>query len=163
MAIFSVFFFFILDHSEFLLAGHLLAVLLSHLFCFSIFPSVRLTMVPNRKKKHRKSSCLMIHILTSSGVSERASEWAQRSAQAKRAVRSKWTSERHEWTRGQTSEWPSTPICILGYSGPQCVFPSVRLFCLFSHFIEFRWSRLFIPWRCGERRVFIGRGNGRDG
>ena len=29
-------------------------------------------------------------------------------------------SGRCEQTSKRTSEWPSTPICILGYSGPQC-------------------------------------------
>ena len=56
------------------------------------------------------------------------SEWAQRRARAKRAVRSKRTSERCERTSERTSEWPSTSGCILGCSGPQCVdfmtFPS---------------------------------------
>ena len=29
---------------------------------------------------------------------------------------SEWCEQTSEWT----SEWPSTPICILGYSGPLC-------------------------------------------
>ena len=41
-------------------------------------------------------------------MSERASECAQRSARAKRAVRSKRMSERCERTSERTSEWPST-------------------------------------------------------
>ena len=40
-------------------------------------------------------------------VSERASKWAQRSARAKRAVRSKRMSERCERTSERRSEWPS--------------------------------------------------------
>ena len=47
---------------------------------------------------------------------ERASERV--SAQAKQVVRSKRTSERCERTSERTSEWPSTLVCISGYSGP---------------------------------------------
>ena len=51
----------------------------------------------------------------SSGASERASErtneWAQRSAQAKQAVRWKRMSVRCEWTSERTSEWPRT-LCV---------------------------------------------------
>ena len=74
------------------------------------------------EKKHRINSHLIDHCPKSSGVSqvsERASEWAKRSARAKQEGRNKQTSEQCEWTSKQTSEWPSTPICILGYSGPQ--------------------------------------------
>ena len=45
-------------------------------------------------------------------VSERAIEWAQRSVRAKRAVRSKRTSERCERTSEQRSEWPITNVSI---------------------------------------------------
>ena len=44
-------------------------------------------------------------------VSERAKEWAQQSAQAKRAVRSKRMSEQCEQTSKRRSEWPST-LCV---------------------------------------------------
>ena len=58
------------------------------------------TMVEN-VKKHRQISHLIIHFPTSEGVSEvseRANEWAQQRARAKRAVRSKQTSEYfNEW------------------------------------------------------------------
>ena len=54
-----------------------------------------------------------------SEVSEQANEWAQRSVQAKQAVRSKQTSERCERMSKRTSEWPSTYIWVLGGSGPQ--------------------------------------------
>ena len=54
-----------------------------------------------------------------SEVSERANDGAQRRARAKRAVRSKRTSERCERMSEWTSEWPSTPICILGCFRPQ--------------------------------------------
>ena len=61
----------------------------------------------------------------SEGVSEWASEWvsewAQRSARAKQIVQSKQTSERGECMSERTSERPSTPICILDYSGPQLI------------------------------------------
>ena len=53
-------------------------------------------------------------------VSERGNKGAQRSAWANWAGRSKWTSERCERAREQTSERPSTSVCILGCSGPQC-------------------------------------------
>ena len=59
-----------------------------------------------------------------SKVSERANKSAQRRAQSKRVGWSKQTSERCERTSEGNSEWPSTPICILGYSGPQCIGPS---------------------------------------
>jgi len=78
------------------------------------------TMVENRKK-HRQNRYSIIHCPTSEGVSEvseRANEWAQRRARAKRAVRSKQTSERCERTSKRTSEWPSTSICILGCYRP---------------------------------------------
>ena len=81
-----------------------------------------ITMVQNRKK-HRINSHLIIHFPTSEGVSkvsERANEWAQRSARAKRVGRSKQTNERYERTSERTSEWPSTYIWVLGWSGPKC-------------------------------------------
>ena len=65
----------------------------------------------------------MSHCPTSewvSELSERAKKWAQRSARSKWVVWSKWTSERCELTSNQTSEWPSTTVCILDCSGPQC-------------------------------------------
>ena len=55
-----------------------------------------------------------------SKVSEWAKQWAQRSTWVKWAVRSKRMSERCERTSERTSEWPSTSVFILGYSGPQC-------------------------------------------
>ena len=76
-----------------------------------------------RRKKHWMNSHLIIHCPTSEGVSEvseRANKWAQRRARAKRAVRSKWTSERCERTSERTSEWPSTTVCIFGCYRPQC-------------------------------------------
>ena len=76
----------------------------------------RSTMVKNRKK-HRQNSHPIIHCPTSEGVSEvseRANEWAQRRARAKRAVWSKRTSERCERKSKWTSKWPSTTVCILG-------------------------------------------------
>ena len=72
-----------------------------------------------------------IHFPTSEGVSEvseRANVWAQQRARVKRAVRSKWTSERRERTSKWTREWPSTPICILGWSGPQRNHENMVLF-----------------------------------
>ena len=79
-----------------------------------------LTMVENRKK-HRQNSQLIILFPTSEGaseVSEQANEWVQRRARAKRAVRSKETSERCERMSERTSEWPSTSVCILGCFRP---------------------------------------------
>ena len=64
-----------------------------------------------------------IHFPTSEGVSEvseRANEWAQQRARAKRAVRSKRTSERCEGTSERTSEWPSSYVSILVCSRPEC-------------------------------------------
>ena len=57
---------------------------------------------------HLKSRTKIFHCPMSSG----ASEWAQRSARAKRAVRSKRTSERCQRTSERMSEWPSTYISI---------------------------------------------------
>ena len=53
------------------------------------------------------------HFPMSPGVSERANEGAQRSARAKRAVRSKRMSEPCEQTSKGTSEWPSTVPIVL--------------------------------------------------
>ena len=87
--------------------------------------------VGQNRKKHRINAHPIIHCPTSeevSEVSERANLWVQRSARAKQVVWSKRTSERCErckWcerTIEWTSERPSTPICILGWSGPQCTF-----------------------------------------
>ena len=78
--------------------------------------SVGACTVGQNTRKHRTNSYPIIHCPTCervSEMSERANEWAQWSAQAKRAkwaVRSRQTSER-------TSEWPNTYIGILGYSG----------------------------------------------
>ena len=63
----------------------------------------------------------IIHFPTSSGVSkvsERANEWAQRGAQAKRAFWSKQMSERCKRTSEWTSEWPGTADCIFGCFRP---------------------------------------------
>ena len=78
------------------------------------------TMVENRKK-HRQNCHPIIHCPTSEGVSEvseRANKWALQRARAKQAVWSERTSERCERAREWTSEWPSTYILILYYSGP---------------------------------------------
>ena len=88
------------------------------------------------RKKLRKNSHLIIHFPTSEGVSkvsERANEWAQRRARAKRAVRSERTSERCEQTSKRTSKWPSTSVCILGCSGSQCIDTNIGR-------ISFTWS-----------------------
>ena len=64
---------------------------------------------------------LRIHFSTSEGVSEvseRANEWTQWRAWAKRAVRSKQTSEWCKRTSERTSEWPSTYIFVLLYFQP---------------------------------------------
>ena len=79
-------------------------------------------MVENRKK-HRQNSHPIIHCLTSEGVSEvseRANEWAQRSARAKQAGQSKRMSERCKWMSERTSEWPNTQVPILGFFKAQC-------------------------------------------
>ena len=78
------------------------------------------TMVENRKK-HRQNSHSIIHCPTSeevSEVSERANEWAQRSARVKRAGRRKRTREWCERTSERTSEWSSITVCILGCYRP---------------------------------------------
>ena len=61
------------------------------------------------------------HELRSEWVSERANEWAQRSARAKRAVRSKRMSERCERTSERMSEWPITNIPITRFSESLCM------------------------------------------
>ena len=77
----------------------------------------RLTMGQNRKK-HRLNSHLIIHCPTTKGVSEVIA--VEGASEAKRAVRSKQTSERCERTSERTGEWPSSLVCIFGCSGPQC-------------------------------------------
>ena len=75
----------------------------------------------NKRKKNRKLFFFHIldlkeqtrHSVCSSEISmdakaKQASEWAQRSARAKRPVRSKRMSERCERTSERTSEWPKT-------------------------------------------------------
>ena len=59
-------------------------------------------MVQNRKKKHRIKSNPIINCSTSEEVSERANQWAQRSARAKRVGWSKWMSE--QCTVGQINQ-----------------------------------------------------------
>ena len=56
--------------------------------------------------------------LGSEWVNERAKKWAQQSTWAKQAVWSKQMSKRCEQTSKRTSEWPSTYIWIVGFSGP---------------------------------------------
>ena len=70
------------------------------------------TMVQNRKKNREKSH-LILYSPKSEGVSEvseQANKWVQRSLQAKQVGPCERTSK---WT----SEWPSTAVCIPGYSG----------------------------------------------
>ena len=62
------------------------------------------TMVDNTKK-HRRNSHLIIHCLTSEGVSRRAREWAQRRVRAKRAVRSKRMNEWCERTDERLAQY----------------------------------------------------------
>ena len=74
------------------------------------------------------------------------SKWAQRSAWAKRAVRSKRTSERCERTSERTSKWPSTYVPILGFSNPSCVgeLPNSRQTRKFLRWTRFSW-RVICP------------------
>ena len=90
-------------------------------------------------KKHRIDSHIINHRPTSSGKSN-VSERANRSTQAKQVVWSKQTSERCKQTSEQMREWLSTSVCILGWSGPQCLHPFFwlsRYFHLFFHFLSF--------------------------
>ena len=59
-------------------------------------------------------------------VSERANEWAQRSAQAKSVMRSKRMSEQCERTSERTSEWPSTYVPIPGCSAPLWIVRKIK-------------------------------------
>ena len=68
---------------------------------------------PERKKKHSTNSRLMIHFLTSSGLSERASQRVRAAEQSVRAARSKQINERCERTSERTSEWPSTSVFLV--------------------------------------------------
>ena len=90
-------------------------------------------------------------------VSKRANEWVQRSARAKRVVRSKRTSERCERTSEWTSEWPSTYVSLLVCFQTTVFrnFHESRLFCnsLKSSCFVISWkalcvSSLFISWVC---------------
>ena len=56
--------------------------------------------------------------LGSGQASERANEWAQWSVRAKQAGWSRRMSEWCERTTKRTSEWPSTYVWILGFTGP---------------------------------------------
>ena len=76
---------------------------------FSLASERKVLQVTAGHKKHRIKS----------EVSEQASEYAQRSARAKRVGRSKRTNEQFERMSERTSKWPSTSVCIFGYSGPQ--------------------------------------------
>ena len=73
-------------------------------------------------KKHRLNSHPIIHCPMSKGMSEMSerAKLAVRREQAKWAVRSKRTNELCERMSERMSEWPSTSVCILSYSGPQC-------------------------------------------
>ena len=80
-------------------------------FCSCVSPVVRLsahiTMGQNQViLRHQKFTFPQAREWAKWAV--RANEWAQRRARAKRAVRSKWTSEQCERTSERTSEWPST-------------------------------------------------------
>ena len=98
------------------------------------------TIVQNREK-HKKSNHWIIQCPTSSGVSkvsEWVNKWAQWSMRAKQAGRSKRTNERCKPRSKQMSEWPSTAVWILGYSGPQF---SQKSCCLLS-----QWSWTTQKW-----------------
>ena len=94
-----------------------------------------------------------------SAVSERANEWAQRRARAKRAVRSKRTCERCEQTSEWPSEWPSTAVCIFCCSRPYCKDSILghsqfrakgwRLWVIGKKEFVF-WSILWMEWGWGE-------------
>ena len=73
-------------------------------------------------------------------VREQSSKWAQQSAKAKRTQRSKSC----EQTSERTSKWPSTTVCILGCSGPQCIM-------LLTSWI--RKKRLFKRMKNGGKEV----------
>ena len=104
---------------------------------------------PKWKKKHRKNSQPFIYFPTSERC-ERTSEW--------------------------TKEWPSTSVCTLGYSGPQCI--ALAFFNRYNHHSRqkrisivqnamkcsnsstaslpsfcFRWWSWWI-WRRGNKRRF---------
>ena len=116
--------------------------------------SIHCTMDQNRIKKTEKIA--IIHCPTSSGVSKvskRASEWAQRSAWAKQVVRTKRICERCKWTSERRSEWPSTPIFILGYSGPQCIVSTRRTANGLVHLLECDFPSLIFRWMCDENNV----------
>ena len=58
--------------------------------------------------KEQTRHCVCSSEISMDAKAKQASEWAQRSARAKRPVRSKRMSERCERTSERTSEWPST-------------------------------------------------------
>ena len=75
------------------------------------------------------------------------------------------TGEQCERTRKRTSEWPSTQICILGYSGPQCslrlsVFQTrvpipTSFLLLFPPFIQisFLSSQGILSWKVPHKHI----------
>ena len=113
-AFWKMFLFCVVDAPKFNAKPFLLSSWLQSISCFFSSPG---TMVQNRKNAAK----IAFHFPTSKGVSEvskRANEWVQQIAWAKQAGQSKQTSERYERTSERTSEWPSTSVCIFGYSGP---------------------------------------------
>ena len=95
----------------------------NELFPLRPFPSTperrrESTMVHNRENTEKKPSN---YSLSHEQGSERSDQENERSARAKRVVRSKQTSERCERMSKRTSEWPSTSVCIFGCFGPQCL------------------------------------------
>ena len=73
--------------------------------------------IGQNRKKHRINSHRIIQFPTSEGVSE-VSEHSRGRKQSEQG-RASSTSEWCERTNERMSEWPSTAVWILGYSGPQ--------------------------------------------
>ena len=91
----------------------------------------------------------IIHFPTSSGVSERASDWMSTAEHAVRAVRSKQMSERCDCERmsKQKSEWPISYVPILGCSEPLCHGARMALL-LFDLLSSFTFFFLWPVFRC---------------
>ena len=107
--------------------------------------------------KHRKNSHPIIHCPTSEQTSEHSGMREQskqcEASSVKRAVQSKRTSERCEQMSKLMSEWFSTSVSILGYSGPQChgIYAP-------AYAIKFSLNRLwsFTLWHHRRNEIKIG-------
>ena len=106
------------------------------------------------KSKHsidRQKS--LSHELQSEWASEQ-NKWAQRSAQTKRAVRSKRMSERCKWTSERRGEWPSTLRVDFIVILPTVRYVNALLHNIFNQSLD-QWREVVeITWNAYAKAVF---------